>query len=48
MGGKFISDTAWQASVAARPRFPAPHAPAPAKLEQQCKIAGESRFLHPA
>src|SRR5580698_35057 len=47
VGGKFISDIAWQASVAARPRFPAPHAPASAKLEQH-EIAGESRFLHPA
>jgi hypothetical protein len=48
--GKFISDAAWQASVAARPRFPAPQPPpaAPAKQEPQREIAGESRFLHPA
>jgi hypothetical protein len=47
-GNKFVSDTAWQASIAARPRLSPALAAPHASVEPEQEVAGESRFLRPA
>jgi hypothetical protein len=48
-GNKFISDAAWQASVAAQPRFPVYEAlTSPRSAAPEREVPDETLFLHPA